>query len=220
MNNQEINPTESCFIELNSIGYRLTWASETLFKHAQLLPDFVIKGNEPTYASIHKFMVRSMWEYMILNLYKLLEIHDSILGKILKKLDATELEKSLEECWKPIKELKKEIGNFRNILAHSKDQANNYYSYMDKDPNFYKTQTKVIIATKAAILYISEIFENLSDVNEIATISHQARVGSMKLWYPQNELPSVDKELKKILEKTKKSLNDNGFIFVGGLSYQ
>jgi len=83
-----------------------------------------------------------MWDYLILNLYKLIEIHDSVLGKILKDCDAMELEKCLEPSWKYIKDLKDQIGIFRNSIAHSKEQANNYVSFIDMDPNYLQTQKK------------------------------------------------------------------------------
>lgn len=218
--NQEINQIEACFIELNSIGYRLTWASNRLFKHALKLPNFIVSGSEPPDLPENKFMVRSMWEYMILNLYKLLEIHDSTLGKVLKELDETKLEKSLEECWKPIKELEEKIRKYRHILAHSKEQANNYINYIDRDPDYYITQTKVIVAAKTAIFYICAIFENLPDVYSKAIASQQSRVKAIKQWPPQDELPNAEKEVVEILKKTNQTLEKNGFQVAHELSYK
>ena len=71
-----ISKTDACFIELNSIGYRISGALNLLTEHGKKLPLTEMEAKLHPDLHIDKFMVKSTWDYLVLNLYKLIEIHD------------------------------------------------------------------------------------------------------------------------------------------------
>ena len=206
-----ISKTDACFIELNSIGYRISGALNLLTEHGKKLPLTEMEAKLHPDLHIDKFMVKSTWDYLVLNLYKLIEIHDSILGKILKDNGMIELEKCLEPSCKAIRELEDKSRIFRNALAHSKEQANNYVSFMDIDPDYYQTQTKIIVAASVAVFYISGIFENLIDLYKNSRISFNAKLEKIKKWSPSEEITNAEQEALEILRKTNDNLTKKGY---------
>lgn len=207
-----ISSTDVCFIELNSLGYRISGALDLLVTHGEKLPISYIEAKIHSELYKDKFLVKSMGDYLILNLYKLIEIHDSVLGKILKENDEIELETCLEPSWKYIKNLKDEIGIFRNSIAHSKEQANNYVSFIDMDPNYLKTQTKIIIAANAAVFYISGIFENMTDLYSNSRISFNHKLSQITPWHPDEEIMKAKQEVIDLLSKTNGNLKNMGIL--------
>lgn len=219
INYEGISPTDACFIELNALGYRISGALDLLITHGEKLPISYIEAKIHPELHKDKFLVKSMWDYLILNLYKLIEIHDSVLGKILKENDAIELEKCLEPSWKYIMDLKEKIGIFRNSIAHSKEQANNYVSFMDMDSNYLQTQTKIIIAANAAVFYVSGIFENLTDLYSTSRVSFNQKISQIKLWHPDKEIGNAKQEAIDILSKTNDNLRKNGYTETHTMKY-
>lgn len=107
--------------------------------------------------------------------------------------------------------MEEKIRVFRHSLAHSKEQANNYVSFIDIDPNYLKTQTKIIISANAAIFYISGIFENLSDLYDASRILFNQKISQIKLWHPDEEIKNAKQEAIDILTKTNDNLRKNGY---------
>jgi hypothetical protein len=218
-NYEGINSTDACFIELNALGYRITGALNILLDSAARLP--ILKTEAGLYPELFKdkFLVKSMWEYLVLNLYKLLEIHDSILGKILKENDVLDLAKCLEPSWTPIKDIKVQLGLYRNAIAHSKDQANNFVSFMDLDPNYYQTQTKIIVAAHTAMFYISGIFENLPDLYSKSRIPLNLKIAKIKEWHPRDETSNAEQAAADILKQINENLVKSGFTAAHEMKY-
>jgi len=206
-----ISKTDACFIELNALGYRISGALNLLVEHGEKLPLTMAEAKIDPELPKNKFMVKSMWEHLILNLYKLIEIHDSVLGKILSDNDVTDLEKCLEPSWNAIKKLDGKIRTFRHSLAHSKELANNYVSFMDMDPDYYQTQTQIIVAANAAVFYISGIFENLTDLYKNSRISFDVKIKNIKKWPPLDEIGNAKKDAIKILTKINLNLKESGY---------
>ncbi len=211
--------TDACFIELNAIGYRITGAVNLLVEHGNKLPLTTVEALVHKDLPKDKFIVKSMWDYLVLNLYKLIEIHDSILGKILRDNQEIELEKCLEPSWKAIKEIESKIKDYRNLIAHSKELANNYESFMDLDPNYYQTQTKIIVAAYAAIFYISGIFENLPDLYKTSRIPFEAKIAKIKSWPPSEEIGNALVTTNKVLELTNVNLTKGGYTKTHNMNY-
>ena len=209
--NESMTTTDACFIELNALGYRISGALNIMIEHAEKLPMLQVEASSSKTIHKDKFLVKSMWEHLILNLYKFLEIHDSVLGKILKDNDALDLEKCLEPSWNEVKGLQEKISKYRHMIAHSKSLANNYLSFMEIDEDYYETQTKIIIASQAAVFYISGVFENLKFLYDNSRISFNHKIKKVKEWHPRDEVSDAKKEIEKILEKTNEELFKNGF---------
>lgn len=218
-NSDEISLTDACFIELNALGYRISGALSLLIESAEKLPVFATEVSK--YSNLHKdkFLVKSMWEHIILNLYKLIEIHDSILGKILNENKAIDLEKCLEPSWSVIRDLREKICLYRNSIAHSKDQANNYISFMDMDTDYYQTQTKLIVAANAAIFYISGIFENLPDLYSNSRVSLKFKLDKIKEWHPHDEITNARQSAIDVLNITNETLVKNGYTAAHEMKY-
>lgn len=216
---QGISKTDACFIELNAIGYRISGALNLLVEHGNKLPLTNIEALVHKDLHKNKFIVKSMWDYLVLNLFKLIEIHDSILGKILKENKETELEKCLEPSWKAIKDIEEKIKNYRHLIAHSKELSNNYVSFMDLDPDYYQTQTKIIVAAYAAVFYIGGIFENMSDLYSNSRISFNIKLTKIKSWPPHEEIGNAKDKTKEILGMTNKNLTKGGYTTTHDMKY-
>lgn len=214
-----ISKTDACFIELNALGYRISGALDLLTQHGNELPLTNIEAMAHTNLHKDKFIVKSMWDYLVLNLFKLIEIHDSILGKILNDNDATELEKCLEPSWEVIKDIEVKIRVFRHSIAHSKEQSNNYVSFMDMDPDYYQTQTKIIVAAGAAVFYICGIFENMRYLYDNSRISFKTILGKIKEWPPHEEIGNAHHEITKILKQTNQNLTNSGYLISHSMKY-
>jgi len=81
------------------------------------------------------------------------------------------------------------------------------------------TQTKIIVASNAAMFYISEIFENLPNIYKNSRISFEQKHKSTKKWYPLDEIISAKNETIKILQKTNGNLIQSGYTEAHKMNY-
>jgi hypothetical protein len=212
----KISPLQSCFLQLNHILFRLTWANDLQEKLNQEM-EKVYETNNPLEES-NRINAQSVMilDYILLNLDQLLEIHDTQLGKVLKEIDFVDLLKHLKNLWVPINGLRGKIVLWRNnYVAHSVNQAINFHSLSEIDPDYNNTIKKTFFASRLATLYISTIFSNLNSDYKIAISSGKLRIelhGGKWAW---NDFTSDWEKMKKnereLKEQTDKILQKNGY---------
>jgi len=248
--NTEPNFTEleSCFNTLNDIGITLKntikFQDDIFEKFSKIINNFEMeyKGKKVTPEKQHEEFKREFMKSMndnpeidkgkkhsmiflqllIINLYKLIEIHPTLI-KNLKKMDEEKLEKSLQDFWQPIQKQEKRIRDWRNnIVAHAKDSAKKMTTFSKIDENFQSFPKEIHLLATCAILYISGISRNVPEFsNAIAALQRQMK-------YPKNaylvsEWYEIQNEIGTLIENVKKTLKKNGYNnkidFISGTKY-
>ena len=102
MTKDEIN---SCMMELATVEYRL---KNSLSQFKKTIKNIGPKENKPEYYEKIDTL-RINCEYMIINLHRLCEIHDSRIVWMLADLDKMKLEVALKPAWDKIGENQKKI---------------------------------------------------------------------------------------------------------------
>jgi len=227
---------ESCFNTLNNIGIHLKntveFLDDVFEKFLKISDEFEIeyKREKGTSKIPKEEFEREFWksmnsnpeivkgkkysmillEHLIINLYKLIEIHPTLV-KNLKKMDEDLLEKSLQDFWQPIQNQEKRIKNWRNkIIAHAEYSAKKMVTYPKVDENFESFPEKIHLLSNYGILYISGISLNIPEFKN-AIESHQRQ---MK--YPKNVFKIIEWEMNqvkigKLIKIVKKTLEKNGY---------
>lgn len=163
-----------------------------------------------------------LYEYSIINLRKLLEIHPTLV-KHLRELEEEELEISLQDFWQPIQKLEKRIIDWRNkFIVHANYNAKKHLKYTDIDENYEFLPKEIFFASICAILYCSGIAQNLIEFSS-AIDTHQRQIQYEKNAFKVVEWENVHKELGQIIKKAKKTLKKNGYNskieFIAGRKY-
>lgn len=175
----EIKPLHSCFIQLNHIMYRLSWANvfqENLNEELMQTPK--TESAEKNWRRIQAQTTMYL-DYILLNLDQLLEIHDSQLGKVLKEIGFTELLVCLKNLWNPINDLREKIRLWRNnYVAHGTYQSANFRTLREIDPDYENTIKKTFFASRLASIYIATIFSNLRSDYKLAISLQRMQMSS------------------------------------------
>lgn len=211
-----ISPLHSCFIQLNHILYRLTWANdlqEKLNHKMENVHDVENPQEESNLINAQSIMIH---DYILLNLDQLLEIHDTQLGKVLTEINFVDLLKHLKTLWNPINELREKIILWRNnYVAHSINQAINFHALSEIDPDYTNTIKKTFFVSRLATLYISTIFSNLNSDYKTAISLGKLRIESVGGKWAWNNFTSDWKKMKEneheLKERTDKILEKNGY---------
>ncbi|MFZ1077977.1 MAG: hypothetical protein WAN47_11180 [Nitrosotalea sp.] len=201
----------------------MSWTNSLLDKIIPEIPGVILQGGEDEKkAKTIEAQVRIFLDYTFLNLYQLIEIHDTQVGRILKDLGHIELEKSLVELWTPIKQLGTKIELWRNsYVAHSKGQAINFKDFHEIDPDYSNTLKKTLLASRLASLYIAGIFTNLKADYKLALSNQQAKsAGSSVVWADFKKWwLEMNKETEKILDQTNARIKQGGYDKIQPLKY-
>ena len=205
MNSDEI---KSCLLELDALGYRIT-SSLSIFKDiVKELNPRTVKNKDFNEKSV---TIKIMWEYMEINVFKLCEIHDSSIGRMLMSLDEKDLETSLKPSWEKIKDNQLKLKEFRNLLSHSQKPSGDWKLFTDLDPTL-NIQTDLITCAHTAIYYIAGILRNLPDLYGNAQYDLKQRDNQNKIDYSLSyELLDAEETSKKILEETNSLLKKHGY---------
>lgn len=151
-----------------------------------------------------------LYEYTIINLRKLLEIHP-ILVRHLEELGEIELERSLQDFWQPIEKLKKRILQWRNkFAAHAKDNAEKHLKFTDIDEKYEFLPKEIFFASICAILYGSGIAVNLIEYSNTIK-SHNRQIHYERNAFKIFEWENTHKEIGELIKKVKKVLEKNGY---------
>ena len=216
---EKMNPDEIklCILELDALGYRIT-SSLSIFKD-------IIKKLDPRTVKNKDFnerfaTIKIMWEYMEINVFKLCEIHDTSIGRMLMSLDKKNLETSLKPSWGKIKDIQPKLKEFRNLLTHSQKPSGDRKLFTDLDPSL-QIQTDLITCAHTAIYYIGGILENIPDLHKNAQDYIEQRDNQKEINYnPGYELLDAEETSKKILEETNSLLEKNGYCKTSMFGYQ
>lgn len=195
----EIKPLHSCFLQLNHILYRLSWAN---LLHEELNEPLskVDKQEHPKDKS-ERIRAKSViyLDYIFLNLDQLIEIHDRKLGKVLNEIGFSNLLQCMEDLWAPIKKLKGKIELWRNnYVAHSTKQASDFNNLKEIDPDYENTIKKVFFASRLACLYIYAIFTNLKSDYQLALSLQKLQLQSSGGRWEWRDYQEYWNEMKKM----------------------
>lgn len=216
-NSQPFTDVEKLVLELNLLLNRFSWSNE-IIEYNMMIWYNEYQGTEVTSEKnqkLHIFsrMGRILFDYDVLNLYSLHEIHPMIIQQ-LKMMDSYELEKSLKDCWAPIECEKDRIKKYRNLfVAHSKYSAKDFFLIEEFDPSYSDANKKISLAAKCALFYISPILSHLELELGTAYATYHARGGQADrelLW--NKEYEEIKQELDIIVKKTADHLMKNGFM--------
>lgn len=209
-----MSSTHSCLIQLNHIGYRLTWVNLFLDKLVVNLPDEIFTDSEQmNEIKKHEAQLRIFLDYIFLNLYQLLEIHDNQIGKMLKDLNSLDIEKSLCDLWLPIKQMRNKIELWRHgYVTHSKSQALNYQSFQEINPNYLDTIKKMFHASRCAVFYISGIFTNLQTDYKAAITNQKIKINNQEIQWSEFKRfwKQMQEDSNKLLIQSNSTLKSNG----------
>ena len=214
MNSNEI---KSCILELDALGYRIT-SSLSIFK--DIIKELDQKKGKNKDFNERFATIKILWEYMEINVFKLCEIHNTSIGRMLMSLDEKNLETSLKPSWEKIKDNQLKLKEFRNLLSHSQKPSGDWKLFTDLDPTL-NIQTDLITCAHTAIYYIAGILRNLPDLYGDAQYDLKQRDNQNKIDYDLGYgLSDAEKTSKKILEETNSLLEKNGYCKTSMLGYR
>lgn len=214
-NDNEFSEMESCIIILNLTANHLTTAVQIMNDSIAKLDEHIIlysEGIDPD-GEIRdsKNMFLIAYEYAILNLFKLLEIHP-LLVRHLKESGYESLELALQEVWKPIQKIEKRIRDWRNkYIAHAKNNAKKLEIYTDFDENYSELPREVFVASVNAILYCGAISSNMELEYSYAIEKFQRHVQYERNAFKIAEWKDTHKDFKIIFKNLKDALEKNGY---------
>lgn len=221
MGNPELSEFQIALIQLNMIGYRLSWANHIFEKTLKKIPKFQSKEYRKTPEhKINEAILLIMFEHIILNLDQLFEAHPTIVKKIREEGFET-LEKALNKLWKPIQNKEKKIQKWRNqYVAHSKKRVSKYITTQDIDKDYFETQKQIFRLSRLGTFYISGIFHNFPFDYKNAMKIHQQTVEKLKPSHIHDRWDEMIKDTDKIVLESEIDLKKAGYDAVYPLDFE
>lgn len=156
---------------------------------------------------------------VVVHLYSLIEIKKK-LNDTLKKIGREDLDYSLRFLWKPVEDMENKIRMWRNyIVAHLKFQFHKFRTLPEVDPEYDKTVPRMFFVSRLACHYIDALLVNLKIEMFIEMTKEVEERRKEKQFFVFMDFEEKNKEVEKILEKTKMELRKNRYDDQIGLLY-
>lgn len=219
MSTPQINELDSCLSELDNI---LNSLLTTNFYYEYFITNgdyFESRIEGEVLSSKGQPMLDLLFDHMIIQLDKLLELHNQ-LSRCIVNVNHKNLMNTLQVHWKRIYDNKEKIILWRNkIVAHSGEQSKNYVPHYKIDPEYQKTIPEIISMARYAVTYIWAVLSNILTHYMEATDKKYEDMYNIKYVGTTTELlaKAILNE-KKVFSAINKDLKKNGFkpvIFCG-----
>ena len=217
--NEPIPELRRLMLELHKLNTRLNWSvdlEEYMIKILQNLDGQTITDENTKKIHMINAMFRILFDYNIVTLHNIIEIQPTI-ERIVIQNKYNSLLESLKDAWGIINDEKKRIKKYRNLfVAHSLDNITKLQCYPqleEFDKDFRNASTKISIAVRAGVFYLSPILYTFDDEWKRAMSEYRERGGEPD--YTINSSKSFDEisnATQEIIEKVSKQLIKNGYM--------
>jgi len=217
--NEPIPELRRLILELHKINSRLYWSieiEEHMIKVLQKFNGQIVTDEDKEELQVINNMFRILFDYNIIALHNIIEIQPTI-EKILIKNKYSTLLNSLKDSWGIINNEKKRIKKYRNLfIAHSLSNIIKFPDYPqleEFDEDFQNAPTKISIAARGGLFYLSPIIQTFQDEWELGMLEYKQKGGTPD--YKINISKSFDEisnSTHEIAEKVSKQLIKNGYM--------
>jgi len=217
--NEPIPKLRRLILELHKINSRLTWSveiEENMIKNLQYFNGKIILDEDKEKLHIISNMFRVLFDYNIITLHNILEIQPTI-EKILNQNGYSTLLDALKDSWNIINDEKKRIKKYRNLfVAHSLDNIVKFYDYPqleEFDKDFQNASSKISIAVRCGLFYLSPIIHTFHDEWELGMLEYRQRGGKPDYTVSiSKSFNEISNRSNTIAKKVSEQLMKNGYM--------